>query len=111
MVELEKKLSEHTQRLINLEEDVKDHKKELKLITKVMMDIHDLVSTIKSLQEEQRAQRKALERLNDKLSCIELEPAVQWKKTIQAIKIAIISTMAGALGMGLIWLMSKGMRL
>lgn len=98
---MEKKLSEHEIRIRNNEDNIREHGVQLKQFTSLVIDIHDLVSAVKGLQEEIICQGR-------RLSDLEKEPITAWNETKKTAKNTIVSILAGALAMGLLWALSNG---
>lgn len=75
----------------------------IKAIQDLTISVHTLAHDMKQMLEEQRSQGQRLNKL-------EQEPATAWKQAKNAIITAILSTIAGGLATGLIFILSQSIR-
>ena len=99
---MEKKLNEHEFRIGTNEKNIAEHTTQLKQFTSLIIDIHDLVTAVKSLQEELLCQSKRLNRM-------ERAPIDSWNSAKKTAINSIISVLAGAFAVGAIWVISVGL--
>ena len=72
----------------------------VKAIQDLTISVHTLAHDMKQMLEEQKSQGKRLDKL-------EQEPAQSWKQAKTTIITAVLSTIAGSLATGLIFILSQ----
>lgn len=95
------KLENHEQRLVNAEHRLKDLETDSKVIMQLSNSVQKLAINMEQMLEEQKEQ-------SARLKALENEPIETWNNAKRTAFTSIISTLAGALASSLIWLLAHG---
>lgn len=95
------KLENHEQRLVNAEHRLKDLETDSKVIMQLSNSVQKLAINMEQMLEEQKEQSARLKALED-------EPIETWNNAKRTAFTSIVSTLAGALASSLIWLLAHG---
>ena len=99
---IEVKLENHEQRIVSIEHRVKDLETDNKIIMELSNSVQKLAINMEQMLEEQKIQGSRLRQLED-------EPKEAWNSAKKTAFTSIVSTIAGALVAGLIYLLSHPM--
>lgn len=100
LTQIQVRLENHEQRLVNAEHRLKDLETDNKIIMELSNSVQKLAINMEQMLEEQKEQGTRLKALED-------EPIKNWKSVKRTVITTIVSTLAGALATGLIWVLSN----
>ena len=96
------KLENHEQRLVGIEHRIKDLETDNKIIMELSNSVQKLAINMEQMLAEQKEQGQRLKDLED-------EPRNNWNSAKKTAFTSIISTLAGALAAGMIYILTHGM--
>ena len=94
------KLNSHDHEIKSLKHRMDEQEEQSKTIQDLVLSVQKLAMNMEAMLKEQSAQ-------GDRLSALEKEPADRWNNMTRTIFTTIVSTVAGALAAGLIFLIAQ----
>ena len=94
------RLENHEGRIVGIEHRVKDLEAESQSIHELVLSVNKLAINMEHMLQEQKDQ-------GDRLRKLEEEPAERWNSARKTAFTSIVSTIAGALAVGLIMLIAQ----
>ncbi len=86
---------EFAQKLAEVDARAKSNTKRLNKVEALTEVVHELATTMKLMAEKQERTAKTVERLDQKLSAIEQEPAKRWKAVVEKIIMTVVAALVG----------------
>lgn len=86
---------EFAQKLAEVDARAKSNTKRLDKVEAMTEVVHELATTMKLMAEKQERTAETVDRLDEKLSAIEQEPAKRWKAVVEKIIMTVVAALVG----------------